>query len=387
LAPRLRTQVIAFTAARVVFNTAFRMITPLLPAFRDGLGVSVPRLSIALTWRSLVGVVGPFLASIADTRGRKTGMLTGMFLFSSGLAIVVLWPTFLGFAVALVISTLGKFVFDPAMQAYLGDRVPYERRGFILAIAELGWSGSFLVGVPLMGVLIAKAGWLAPFPLLSLLGIAAMVALYWLIPHDAPTASGRPSVFHNFGIVFASTSALAGLGVTFLVSASNEVVNLVLGVWLEDAFGLQVASLGAVAIVIGMAELGGEGLVIGLVDRLGKRRAVRIGLVCASLTSLTLPLLGQTLPGALLGLFLFFISFEFTFVSSLPLMSEILPETRATFMALIFASASLGRAAADFIGVQIFATGFLTSASAAALINVLALLALRGVRVAAEESS
>ena len=125
--------------ARLVFNTAFRMVTPLLPAFRDGLGVSIERLSLALVWRSLVGALGPFLAFIADRRGRKAGMLAGLFLFSSGIAIVALWPTFIGFSAALIVSTLGKFVFDPAMQAHLGDQVPYARRGFVLAMAELGW--------------------------------------------------------------------------------------------------------------------------------------------------------------------------------------------------------------------------------------------------------
>ena len=345
------------------------------------------RLSLALTWRSMVGVLSPFLASIADTRGRKMGLLTGMFLFSSGIATVVFWPTFLGFALALVLSTLGKYMFDPAMQAYLGDRIPYERRGFVLAMAELGWSGAFLVGVPLMGVLIARAGWLAPFPLLSLLGFTALFVIYRIMPPDPKGASERASLFSNFAVVFASSSARAGLAVGLLFSASNELVNLVMGIWLEDAFGLKIASLGVVAIVIGLAELGGEGLVSGLVDRLGKRRAVAIGLVGNSLAAVALPVLGVTTQGALIGLFLFFISFEFTLVSSLPLMSEILPERRATVMALIFAGGSLGRAAADFIGIQVFSYGILVSAVAAAGVNALALLALRGVRVAADESS
>ncbi|MEK6256915.1 MAG: MFS transporter [Chloroflexota bacterium] len=387
MAPRLRTQVIAFTAARLVFNTAFRMVTPLLPAFRDGLGVSLKQLAVPLTWRSLAGALGPFLASIADTRGRKVGMLVGLFLFSSGISIVIFWPTFLGFTIALVVSTLGKFVFDPAMQAYLGDRVPFERRGFVLAMAELGWSGASLLGVPLMAMLIAKAGWLAPFPLLALLGVAAMLTIYKLMPHDKPDASEYSNLFRNFGIVFSSASAWAGLSVVFLLSLSNEIVNLIVGVWLEDAFALQIASLGAVAIVIGLAELSGEGLVSGLVDRLGKRRSITIGLVGNSLAALALPVLSSSLPGAIIGLFIFYISFEFTFVSALPLMTELLPKTRATYMALIFASASIGRAAADAIGIQIFVLGFAVSAGAAALINAGALLALRGVRVAADETS
>ena len=363
------------------------MITILLPAFRDGLGVGKEQIAAALGLRSLFGATGPFLAYIAETRGRKVGMLAGMFLFSSGIAIVVVMPTFWGFALALVISTLGKYVFDPAMQAYLGDRIPYKRRGFILALVELGWSGAFLVGVPLVGVLIARAGWLAPFLPLSLLGFLALFAIYRFMPRDVPKVSERASMFSNFAVVFASSAALAGLTLTFLVSVSNEQIFLILGIWLEDSFGLQIAALGAITIVIGLAELGGEGLVSGFVDRLGKRRAVAIGPVGNSLAAVLLPILGVTLLGALFGLFLFFISFEFTFVSSLPLMSEVVPERRATFMALMFASASVGRGAADFIGIQIFSYGFLASAMVAACVNALALLALRGVRVAAEESS
>src|SRR5690606_41636126 len=47
--------------------------------------------------------------------------------------------------------------------------------------------------------------------------------------------------------------------------------------------------------------------------------------------------------GALLALILFYISFEFTIVSSIPLMTEVLPHARATVMASFFILASIGR--------------------------------------------
>jgi MFS family permease len=56
-----------------------------------------------------------------------------------------------------------KFMFDPAIQAYLSDRTPYSRRGLIIAFIELGWSGAALVGLPLVGFLIARSTWRAPF--------------------------------------------------------------------------------------------------------------------------------------------------------------------------------------------------------------------------------
>jgi predicted MFS family arabinose efflux permease len=279
----------------------------------------------------------------------------------------------------MVLTTFGKFTFDPAMQAYLGDRVPYRRRGLTLAITELGWSGAFFLGVPAVGFLIARLGWLAPFPLLAVLSLIAMAILFWMLPSDSTPAPTSPILLRNFRAAFSSPAARAGLGVTFFISIAREVVNIVFGVWLEDSFGLQVAALGMASAVIGFAEVGGEGLVSVTVDRLGKRRSVAIGLVFISLASVLLPAIGRSIPGALVGLFMFYLSYEFTYVSSIPLMTEVLPEARATLMALNIAIASLGRAVAAWAAPPLYGAGFATSALAAALINLLALLALRRV--------
>jgi DHA1 family inner membrane transport protein len=298
---------------------------------------------------------------------------------------VVLWPTFPAFAGALVLTTLGKYIFDPPMQAYLGDQVPYETRGRILAVTELGWSLAFVVGIPLMGFLISYGRWMSPFWVLSLLGVLALWLLNAMIPKDQLSADARPSVFSNLQKVIGTRTALAGLAVGIFCSAANEVINLVFGVWMEDAFGLQIAALGAAAAVIGLAELGAESMVGIWVDRLGKPRAIGIGLLANSLTALAMPFLGQTLPGALAGLFLFYLTFEFALVSSIPLMTEILPGVRATMMAFNFAGLSLGRALGALIAAPLYAFGVGTSAVAAVIFNLLALLALRRVHSISHE--
>ena len=174
--------------------------------------------------------------------------------------------------------------------------------------------------------------------------------------------------------------ALAGLAVGLFSSAANEVINLVFGVWMETSFGLQIAALGAAAAVIGFAELTGESLVGVWVDRIGKPRAIAMGLLANSLTALIFPFLGQTLPGAVVGLFLFYLTFEFTLVSTIPMMTEILPSARATMMAINISALSLGRALGAFVAPTLFAWGMGTSAGAAVVFNLLALIALRWVR-------
>jgi predicted MFS family arabinose efflux permease len=304
-------------------------------------------------------------------------MLFGLLLFIAGTSVVIIWPTYPVFMLALILTLLGKYVFDPSMQAYLGDQVPYQRRGRVLAVTELGWSLSFIIGVPLMGFLIARGGWVQPYFLLSILGVVSFFGLFWLLPKEQQPAGVNSSFWDNIQKVLTFPPALAGLSLGLLTSAGNEIVNLVFGVWMEDAFGLQVIALGLTAAVIGFAELGGETFSIGLTDRLGKPRSIGLGILLNCLTALLLPILGRNLPGALIGLFLFFLTFEFTLVSTIPMMTEILPSARATLMATNVASVSLGRALGAYFAPHLYDIGISSSALATLALNILALLTLR----------
>jgi predicted MFS family arabinose efflux permease len=363
----------------------YRMVYPFLAAFGRGMGVDIQTLSLALTLRSLAGAFGPFLASIGDSRGRKIGMLFGIFLFTLGLGLVVIWPTFPAFLLAMIFSLLGKYTYDPSMQAYLGDRVVYQRRGRVLAITELGWSLSFIVGVPLMGLLIASYGWAAPFPVLTLLGLFSFGVLAWMVPRDA-IQSGIPSgLWLNLRKILTYPPVLAGLAMALLVACANEVINLVFGIWLENSFGLMVAALGAASAVIGLSELGGESFAAAITDRLGKPLAVGLGLGLNCLAVVVLPILGMNTTGAIVGLFLFYLTFEYALVSSVPMMTEVMPSARATVMAVASASVSIGRAIGALIATPLFLFGesldtipdILPNALAAVVLNISAIAALR----------
>jgi predicted MFS family arabinose efflux permease len=170
------------------------------------------------------------------------------------------------------------------------------------------------------------------------------------------------------------------LAVGLFVSAGNEVVNLIFGVWLEDSFGLQIVALGAASAVIGLSELAGEGLVAAFVDRLGKPRAIGLGLAANCLAALSMPLLGRTQAGSLAALFFFYLSFEFTLVSIIPLMTELLPSARATMLAVNVAALSLGRALGDLLAPRLYVLGFWSVVLGAVGFNLLALLVLRKVK-------
>ena len=361
---------------RTIFNTMHRMVYPFLGTFARGLGVDITALSFALTGRSLAGAFVPFIASVADQRGRRFGMLAGIALFTIGVALVAIWPSLWTLTAALILALLGKYMFDPAMQAYFGDRVPYGRRGLALAITELGWSLSFILGVPAMGFLIASYGWSAPFPVLALLGLGMFAVIWKMAPRRDSNHVPARNPWANFGAVLRNRPALMGVSIALWASAANELVNLIFGVWLEDSFGLQIAALAGASAVIGLSELSGEGLVALLTDRLGKARALALGISANTGAAILLPFIGRTEVGALVGLFLFYITFEYVMVSHVPMMTEMLPGARATVMSFNLTGHSLGRALGAFLAPILYGVGFQYVTVGVVVFNVLGLLAL-----------
>lgn len=373
---RLRFQLLIVMVLRAIFNTMHRMVYPFLGTFARGLGVDITVLSFALTGRSLVGAFVPIIASVADQRGRRFGMLAGIMLFTIGVSLVAIWPSLLTLTAALILAVLGKYMFDPAMQAYFGDRIPYQRRGFALAVTELGWSFSFIIGVPAMGFLIAHNGWSAPFPVLALLGLGMFAAIWWMVPkRDANHVPAR-NPWANFSTVLRNVPALMGVSIALWASVANELVSVIFGLWLEDSFGLQIAALAGASAVIGFSELSGEGLVALLTDRLGKARALAFGLSANAGAAIMLPFIGRTEVGALIGLFLFYITFEFVMVSHIPMMTEIMPRARATVMAFNLTGHSLGRALGAFLAPILYGFGFQFVTVGVIVFNVMGLLAL-----------
>jgi DHA1 family inner membrane transport protein len=263
------------------------------------------------------------------------------------------------------------------MQGYLGEQIPYQRRGLAIAVTELGWSMAFIIGIPFMGFLISRNGWISPFGVLSILGLISILLIQTIIrPTSTTTVVDWSKIWKNCKLVLGYPPAVSALTIGFAISTANEVINLVFGVWLEDTFGLQIMALGGAAAAIGLAEVGGESLMGATTDRLGKARSVGSGIIANCVAAVALPILGQTPSGAVLGLFLFYITFEFTLVAVIPMMTEIMPSARVTLMAFNVAFISLGRALGALAAPPLYAFGIEVSAVVAILFNLLAFLAL-----------
>jgi DHA1 family inner membrane transport protein len=381
------------TLARLFLNTARRFAYPFAPALSRGLGVPLTAITPLLAANQLTGLLSPVFGPLSDRWGHRRMMLAGLSMLAIGMWASGLLPVYGAVLAGLFLAGLGKSVFDPALQAYTGERVPFERRGLAVGMIEFAWAGSSLVGIPLVGLLIDGLGWRSPFFLLGTAGLLGVVAVGTLLHeerHPRRSTSGSAGFRAAWQRLSRKRAALGALGFAFLASLANDNLFVVYGAWLEDAFGLSIAALGTATLVIGLAELLGEGLTASISDRLGLGRATMIGLALSGLSYALLPLVGRSLPLALAGLFGTFLTFEFTIVTAFSLSTEILPDARATMVSGIVAANSLGRVVGALVGGRVWLAGGLSATGLiSAVVSGLALACLawglRGWRAKPEE--
>ena len=368
------------TLCRLVLNTARRFAYPFAPALSRGLGVPLTAITSLIAVNQATAVLGLFFGPLADRLGYRLMMLTGMTLLVTGMFAGGLFPFYGVILIALFWAGLGKSMFDPALQAYVSERVPFHRRGLAIGFLEYSWAGSTLLGIPLIAVLIDRLGWRAPFFVMGGLGILGILALSILIEKTGQKKSSGQSlpIFRGaWQQLMRERAALGALSYSFWISVANDNLFVVYGAWLEKQFGLSIMALGLGTAVIGIAELAGESITAALADRLGLKRSVIGGLAACIICYSILPFMNQTLGMALTGLFFLFLTFECTMVTGLSLFTELVPASRATMMASDLASGGVGRVVGALIGGPIWlAGGIYATAQVSAAISGLALVSL-----------
>jgi len=236
-----------------------------------------------------------------------------------------------------------------------------------LGLIELPWSASWLIGVPLAGVFIVRAGWQSPFALVAGLAAVTLLFTFGIRPAAAerrapakPPADDAPALRTPFRFTRPMVTMVGISGLIGLATASFFIVS---GAWLESQFGLPAEALGLVFGVTGFAELAAELLSAGILDRVGKARGLLASLSLNALAYVLLPRLGVSLAPAMVGMTFLILTAEFSIVSVLSPLSELAPEVRGTVMAVNSGLSSGGVLLASLIAPELWQLGGLETIS------------------------
>lgn len=355
----LRSFFVISTFVKLLLNISKRLVYPFAPEISRGLGLSLPSVTSVIAIGQATSALGPVGASFADRYGYRLLMLYSIGMMIIGTFALGVLPIYAMFVICVLLTSLAKNIFDPSFQALIGKLVSYEKRGRIIGLTELAWAGSTLIGIPAAGIIIEKFSWQTPFLIISILSIISFFVLLKLIPKpEIPQTdhTNQKNVLAGWKHILKNRKVLRILLFVFFISIANDNLFVIYGVWLEATYQLSLAAIGAGTILIGMAELAGEGLTATLSDRIGLKKSLVFSVLFCSLAYFIFPLLDTSLAIAMAGIFLIFSSFEFTMVTAMSLSTELVPDLRASTMSAFFATAGLGRMAGAFSGSLIWST-------------------------------
>jgi len=378
---RLAPAIGSLVLLRAAMDAAYRAPLPFLVYVAAAFGADPAQAGWLAVALSAAGLVAPVIGVLEGWLGRRmtTILAAGGFIATCGLMPFA--PGYSAVLILYLVLGVTKALFTPQVQAFIGDAVPYQRRGTAIGFVELSWALGWIVGVPVFGFLIERATWWAPF---IAFGLAGLVGL-WLVLRFALVrrVSPRPAAVRlrdagSMRRVWTTPAAVLLLVFGLLISFSSQLATLTYAPWLAAQFALGPAQLGLVSIVLGVADVVAEVGTIALVDRIGKRRSV-LGATALYAASFMLVVLGGGLAPAMAALFLLF---EYALVASLAVVSEAVPDARTAMGGFVVATHSLGRIVASLVALPLFSLAGLGGAmGVGAVFTALAVAAFWFVRV------
>ena len=346
---------------RLVINITKRFPYPFVSAIADNFSVPATSIQNVIAMSNGTGLLSPLFGTISERYGRKPVMVALLVMMTVMSFLGALFSDYGIFVIVMFAFGIGKIIYDPTFQAYLGDVVPFNRRGRYMGAAELSWAFSLVIAAPVVGFLLDTSTMQAVFIFLGIALSLGAIGVWIFVPSDSKSKQERNSVkvinpITAFKIIRQHPPAIFALIFAICLTFSHELFFINYGLWMEQSFDLVLTALGTVTIVIAIAEIIGEFIVITVADRFGTKQTSTAGMLVAAISFAIIPSLTFSLPVALFGIFVMFIGIETAIVASFPLFTEILPNARAIMMSANMGAHSLGRVIGAAFGGIIFST-------------------------------
>ncbi|MEW1771752.1 MFS transporter [Streptomyces sp. NPDC086777] len=328
----------------------------LLPDVADDLHISIPAAGHLVSAYALGVVIGaPLLAALTARLPRRRVLISLMALFVAGNALSALAPGYDSLLAARFLSGLPHGAFFGVGAVVATGLVAPERKARSVSLMFMGLTVANLAGVPVATLMGQHLGWRATFLGVSLIGVAAMAAVFFLIqPTHAPAPAaglrGELAALRSLPVWLALATTVVGFGALF--SAYSYVTPM-----LTDAAGYAASDVTLLLALFGVGATIGN-LVGGRLADHAMRGTLFGGLASMVAVLLLFPVLMRTEWSAALAVVLLGIA---AFVTGSPL--QLMVMERASAGPSLASSANqaafnLANAGGAWIGGVALAAGF-----------------------------
>lgn len=346
----IRRNITAVTVARLVANAAYRFAPLFLATIARGFDVSLSTLGLAIFVSELSGFASPLAGRIVDRLTHRNSMVLGLVGSAVGCIIAAVSTSPLIFAVGVTVLALTKQSFDLGLGAWIADHVPYSQRGKIVGLTETAWALGLLVGVSVMGLITAATNWRIGFAFAILCLVVSMFVIFTRVTNEARV----PHESHSTTPQRVTGNSWLVVATMFFIMCSAQNLFVTFGAWLEDEFQFGAARLAFAGFSLGLVELVASVSSSRQTDKWGKERSIAIGALLVIPGGIFLCLGFQNLIVGLIGVFIYFLGFEFSVVSLLPLATSLVPNSPGTGLGWVLGAGTLGRAVMAIVATHLF---------------------------------
>ncbi|MFR9767225.1 MFS transporter [Nocardia sp. SC052] len=346
----------AVAAGTFTVVTAEMLPVGLLTPIGSALRVSEGRAGLALTVTGLVAALAAPLVTATLRRVERKVVLCGLLaLLALGNLGAAAAPTFgvlIGARVLVGVGMGGVWAIAASLAARL---VPARSVAAATSLVFSGVAVASVLGIPAGTFLGGLAGWRIAFVAAACLAVLVLAALAVLLPRLPATETSALR-----GVLRLSRQPglrIALLVVAFLVTGHFTAYTYVRPA-LEGATGVDAETLGALLLIYGIAGVAGNFGAGTAAARAPRKTLIAIGSILAA-TTIALPALGASLPGAVVLMIVWGVSYGGVSVSTQSWVFAAAPQAKegasalfaGVFNAAIALGSLIGGLAADAIGV------------------------------------
>jgi DHA1 family inner membrane transport protein len=174
----------ALTLGAFAIGTTEFVPVGLLPQIAQSFDVSIPMAGFLVTGYALAVAVGaPSLTLALNRLPRKSVLALLMALFIAGNALAAVAPNYGVLLGARIVTALCHGTFFGVGALVASSMVPKERSAAAISTMFTGLTLATVLGVPFGTFTGDRFGWHTPFALIALLGVAALIGIWVLVPH------------------------------------------------------------------------------------------------------------------------------------------------------------------------------------------------------------